>query len=94
MRAVLPPPTTTLTNAIRCVKRHGHFLEIGKYDIMKDTSLGMHALLRNITIHGIDLDQAMEQPNLWAAIHDSVAEGLLCVQLSRAKETPPVARLV
>ena len=37
-----------LLASIRCVKQHGHFLEIGKYDLMNNTRIGIKFLLKNI----------------------------------------------
>ena len=45
--------------SMRCVARGGHFLELGKYDLMKHSSLDMNLLSKNIAIHGIDVDQVM-----------------------------------
>ena len=56
-----------LQASVRVVARHGRFLEIGKYDMTKDSSLGMSAFLKNISFHGILLDALF---NL--AVDDSV----------------------
>eukprot|EP00808_Paulinella_micropora_P018901 g31967.t1 len=47
----------------RCVRQHGYFLEIGKYDLMKNTALGMGRFIHNITFVGIDIDQVFEVPD-------------------------------
>ena len=41
---------------VRCLAAHGRLLEIGKYDIFQNTSLGMRPMLKNIAFHGVDLD--------------------------------------
>ncbi|XP_077526205.1 fatty acid synthase-like [Haemaphysalis longicornis] len=45
-----------LQASVRCLAMHGRFLEIGKFDLSKDSPLGMSVLLKNVTIHGILLD--------------------------------------
>jgi fatty acid synthase len=42
---------------VRCLAAHGRLLEIGKYDILKGTPLGMRPLLNNVAFEGIDLDR-------------------------------------
>lgn len=42
---------------MRCLANRGRLLEIGKYDILRGTSLSMRPLLRNIAFDGIDLDR-------------------------------------
>jgi hypothetical protein len=45
-----------LQATVRCLAPHGQLLEIGKYDILKNTPLGMRPLHANISFQGIDLD--------------------------------------
>ncbi|XP_013778686.1 fatty acid synthase-like [Limulus polyphemus] len=45
-----------LQASVRCLAQHGRFLEIGKFDLSKNSPLGMSAFLRNISFHGILLD--------------------------------------
>ena len=47
---------------MRCLAANGRLLEIGKYDILKDTPLGMRPLLNNIAFEGVDLDRIMNDP--------------------------------
>ncbi|VDO39253.1 unnamed protein product [Haemonchus placei] len=49
-----------LQASLRCLARHGRFLEIGKVDLAQNSSLGMSKLLDNVTIHGILLDSIMD----------------------------------
>lgn len=65
-----------LQASLRCVAREGHFLEIGKYDIMKHTPLDMHMLIKNTTIHGVDLDQLLMKGDA-KKIFSDVEQGLL-----------------
>jgi hypothetical protein len=48
---------------VRCLADGGRLLEIGKYDILKDTPLGMRPLLRNVAFEGVDLDRIMNDPS-------------------------------
>jgi hypothetical protein len=47
---------------VRCLAAGGRLLEIGKYDILQDTPLGMRPLLRNVAFEGVDLDRIMHDP--------------------------------
>ncbi|ELU07161.1 hypothetical protein CAPTEDRAFT_216526 [Capitella teleta] len=50
-------------SSMRILAQHGRFLEIGKFDLSKNTYLDMAALQRNITFHGISLDALFEDDN-------------------------------
>ncbi|CAD7949012.1 unnamed protein product [Amoebophrya sp. A25] len=65
-----------LMASVRCVAPFGRFCEIGKYDLMQNTGLGMHCFLKNVSFMGIDLDQILNQPREWTAVHRLVQEGL------------------
>ena len=49
-----------LQASLRCLARHGRFLEIGKVDLAQNSSLGMSKLLDNVSVHGILLDAIMD----------------------------------
>ncbi|KAJ1529566.1 hypothetical protein ONE63_006337 [Megalurothrips usitatus] len=49
-----------LQASVRCVAKHGRFLEIGKYDLSNNNPLGMALFLKNVTFHGILLDALFE----------------------------------
>ncbi|XP_031618486.1 fatty acid synthase-like [Contarinia nasturtii] len=49
-----------LQASVRCLGRNGRFLEIGKFDLNNNSPLGMAALLKNTSFHGILLDSVME----------------------------------
>uniref|UniRef100_A0A8R1DF59 Fatty acid synthase n=1 Tax=Caenorhabditis japonica TaxID=281687 RepID=A0A8R1DF59_CAEJA len=49
-----------LQASLRCLARHGRFLEIGKVDLAQNSSLGMSKLLDNVSVHGILLDSIMD----------------------------------
>ncbi|XP_028825311.1 fatty acid synthase [Denticeps clupeoides] len=52
-----------LQASLRCLARHGRFLEIGKYDLSNNTPLGMALFLKNVAFHGILLDALFEEGN-------------------------------
>ena len=65
-----------LLATVRCIAPHGHLLEIGKYDILKQTGLSMRPLHYNISFQGVDLDNLFLSPKLDAvgnAVHPQVA---------------------
>ncbi|XP_077526185.1 fatty acid synthase-like isoform X2 [Haemaphysalis longicornis] len=45
-----------LQASVRCLAPCGRFLEIGQFDLSKNTPLGMSAFFNNVTFHGIQLD--------------------------------------
>lgn len=65
-----------LQASVQCMAQFGRFLEIGKFDLMKNSPLGMQILLKNVSVMGIDLDQLLDKPREWAKVHKLVAEGL------------------
>merc|ERR1719162_2131947 len=65
-----------LMASVRCVADFGTFLEIGKFDLMKNTGLGMHCLLKNVSVMGVDLDQLLNRTREWSAVYSLMQEGL------------------
>lgn len=49
-----------LQASVRCLARHGRFLEIGKLDLSNNSPLGMSVFLKNTTFHGILLDSLFD----------------------------------
>nr|XP_034178573.1 fatty acid synthase [Osmia lignaria]XP_034178581.1 fatty acid synthase [Osmia lignaria] len=49
-----------LQASVRCLAIGGRFLEIGKFDLSNDASLGMSVFLKNVSFHGILLDAICE----------------------------------
>ncbi|XP_011311362.1 fatty acid synthase [Fopius arisanus] len=45
-----------LQASVRCLAEGGRFLEIGKFDLSKNSALGMSIFLKNTSFHGILLD--------------------------------------
>lgn len=51
-----------LMASVRCLARGGTFLEIGKFDIMNDTNLGMNAFARETTFRAVFADNLIHMP--------------------------------
>ncbi|KJH41745.1 acyl transferase domain protein [Dictyocaulus viviparus] len=74
-----------LQASLRCLARHGRFLEIGKVDLAQNSSLGMSKLLDNVSIHGILLDAIMDPTvgdiEVWrevaALLEDGIKSGVV-----------------
>ena len=65
-----------LQASLRCLAQHGTFIEIGKYDLMQNTPLGMKCLLPNVTICGLDLDQVLAEKSIKDRISLLLEDGL------------------
>nr|XP_020670313.1 fatty acid synthase isoform X1 [Pogona vitticeps]XP_020670321.1 fatty acid synthase isoform X2 [Pogona vitticeps] len=66
-----------LQASLRCLARHGRFLEIGKYDLSNNTPLGMALFLKNVAFHGILLDAIFEEGNNeWEIVSDLLKNGI------------------
>ncbi|XP_077358210.1 fatty acid synthase isoform X2 [Festucalex cinctus] len=66
-----------LQASIRCLARHGRFLEIGKYDLSNNSPLGMALFLKNVAFHGILLDALFEEGNReWEEVSQLLQEGI------------------
>lgn len=69
-----------LQASLRCLARHGRFLEIGKVDLSQNSSLGMAKLLDNVSVHGILLDSIMDPTvgdfDEWQEVSKLFEEGL------------------
>jgi fatty acid synthase len=52
-----------LETGMRLLRRHGHFLEIGKYDMAENNRLSMAAFLHDVTFHGVGIDNLLAYPN-------------------------------
>ncbi|XP_040922555.1 fatty acid synthase-like [Toxotes jaculatrix] len=67
-----------LQASIRCLARHGRFLEIGKYDLSNNSPLGMALFLKNVAFHGILLDALFEEGNReWEEVSQLLKEGIM-----------------
>ncbi|XP_063817309.1 fatty acid synthase [Pseudophryne corroboree] len=86
-----------LQASLRCLARHGRFLEIGKYDLSNNSPLGMALFLKNVAFHGILLDALFEDGNkeweevsdlLKSGIKDGVVKPLKCTVFTRDEVEP------
>ncbi|XP_006801726.2 fatty acid synthase, partial [Neolamprologus brichardi] len=67
-----------LQASVRCLARHGRFLEIGKYDLSNNTPLGMALFLKNVAFHGILLDALFEEGNQeWEEVSQCLQQGIV-----------------
>ncbi|KAK6328250.1 hypothetical protein J4Q44_G00002280 [Coregonus suidteri] len=67
-----------LQASLRCLARHGRFLEIGKYDLSNNSPLGMALFLKNVAFHGILLDALFEEGNReWEEVSQLLKEGIV-----------------
>lgn len=65
--------------SIRCLANYGRFLEIGKFDSIKDTKIGTACLLKSVSFCGIHIDDLMvdkSQVPILKKLHDMVQEGI------------------
>ncbi|XP_011313292.1 fatty acid synthase [Fopius arisanus] len=51
-----------LQASVRCLADGGRFLEIGKFDMVNDSPLGMAIFLKEISFHGVLLDRLFNAP--------------------------------
>uniref|UniRef100_A0A672GZY7 Fatty acid synthase n=1 Tax=Salarias fasciatus TaxID=181472 RepID=A0A672GZY7_SALFA len=66
-----------LQASLRCLARHGRFLEIGKFDLSNNSPLGMALFLKNVAFHGILLDALFEEGNReWEEVFQLLKEGI------------------
>ncbi|CAG7667448.1 unnamed protein product [Allacma fusca] len=73
----------SLKASIDCLSRHGRFLEIGKFDLFNDTSIGLNVLLKGASLYGIHVDKTFEDGNakeietLKQHIRDGIKSGVI-----------------
>ncbi|NXJ82917.1 FAS synthase, partial [Trogon melanurus] len=66
-----------LQASLRCLARHGRFLEIGKFDLSNNSQLGMALFLKNVAFHGILLDAVFEDGNKeWEVVSELLQKGI------------------
>ncbi len=71
-----------LEASVRCLARHGRFLEIGKVDLVSNKSLGMKLFLKDAAFHGIMLDSLWDAPasarsTLWNLVQEGLDSGVV-----------------
>ncbi|TRZ14389.1 hypothetical protein HGM15179_012680 [Zosterops borbonicus] len=66
-----------LQASLRCLARHGRFLEIGKFDLSNNSGLGMSLFLKNVAFHGILLDSIFDEGNQeWEVVSELLKKGI------------------
>lgn len=66
-----------LQASIRCLAQNGRFLEIGKFDLIADNALGMMIFLKEVSFHGVMLENIFStDPIEKMELHKLFAEGL------------------
>lgn len=65
-----------LLASIECLAWHGHFCEIGKYDIQQNSPVGLSLLEKNISFHCIDLTDIFIDPVAWEPVRFLMDAGL------------------
>ncbi|NWU85061.1 FAS synthase, partial [Onychorhynchus coronatus] len=66
-----------LQASLRCLARHGRFLEIGKFDLSNNSQLGMALFLKNVAFHGILLDSIFDEGNQdWELVSELLKKGI------------------
>uniref|UniRef100_A0A8C0FTU5 Fatty acid synthase n=1 Tax=Bubo bubo TaxID=30461 RepID=A0A8C0FTU5_BUBBB len=66
-----------LQASLRCLARHGRFLEIGKFDLSNNSQLGMALFLKNVAFHGILLDAIFDAGNQeWELVSELLKKGI------------------
>jgi fatty acid synthase len=65
-----------LQASLYCLAQHGTFLEIGKYDLMRNTQIGLRHFLPNTTFCGIDVDQIFTNTSMMKKLSSRILKGL------------------
>lgn len=65
-----------LLASVRCLARGGTFLEIGKFDIMNDSPLGMSAFQRETTFRAVFADNLIYMPEERKVIYELIDKDL------------------
>nr|XP_054923973.1 fatty acid synthase-like [Dermacentor andersoni] len=69
-----------LQASVRCLAKHGHFVEIGKFDLFENNNLGMAVFLQDVSFHGVMLDSLVHNSAAALAhkrrVTDLVSQGI------------------
>ncbi|PNF24834.1 hypothetical protein B7P43_G15086 [Cryptotermes secundus] len=66
-----------LQASIRCLAPRGRFLEIGKFDLIGNNTIGMEVFLKGVSFHGVMLDAVfVGSYEMKKTLHDVVAQGI------------------
>ncbi|XP_015922805.1 fatty acid synthase isoform X1 [Parasteatoda tepidariorum] len=66
----------TFQASLRCLAKHGHFLDIGQYDLSQNRNLGLKIFLNNISFDSVMFDQLIEDAAQLSKTMDLVKEGI------------------
>ncbi|XP_019551217.3 fatty acid synthase-like [Aedes albopictus] len=71
-----------LLASVRCLAKGGHFLEIGKYDMARDSQLSLELFKKGITFTSVMLDAAIRdrhkfKMNLHKLLNDAIQAGIV-----------------
>jgi len=71
-----------LAAGLRVLSRYGRFVEIGKYDMSRDTQIGMRLFLKDIAFYGVGFnnfakEETTEIDELIALVRDGLARGVV-----------------
>ncbi|XP_076382068.1 fatty acid synthase [Megalopta genalis] len=63
-----------LQASVRCLKYRGRFLEIGKFDMAANNTLGLEIFLKEISFHGVMMDTMISglHPDIQSQIHEFI----------------------
>lgn len=88
-------PGDYIAKGLGIMAPYGRFLEIGKRDVYNDSSVGMKALRRNVSLSVLDLAaMGAERPQLMKQMFDELAEMLESAQLEPLPCTEfPISRI-
>ena len=74
---------TAIAKGLDCLAPYGRFLELGKMDIYRDSSIGLRSLRNNVSMHVIYIAQVMaDKPDLMARMFEDVLKGFEAGELS------------
>ncbi|XP_065219793.1 fatty acid synthase isoform X2 [Planococcus citri] len=66
-----------LQASVRCLGKGGRFMEIGKFDLAKNNTLGMEHFLKEISFHGVMLDNLFYAKTKWKLeLRDCLQKGI------------------
>ena len=88
-------PGNFIVKGLEIMAPYGRFLEIGKRDVYEDTSVGMKALRKNVSLSVLDLaSMGEERPDLLAEVFEELSEMLDSPSLSPLPYTDfPISRI-
>ncbi|CAG9765257.1 unnamed protein product [Ceutorhynchus assimilis] len=65
-----------LQSSLACIADFGRFLQIGKYDLEENNSVGMYCFLRNVSFYAVDLNIINQSDEVKMEIKQLVQDGI------------------